>query len=39
MRKNGGRVFGYKFSGTRYDIGTFESLKEADKIEQENQKY
>ena len=38
LRKNGGRVFGYKFSGTRYDIGTFESLKEADRIEQGNQK-
>ena len=34
MRKQGYRIYGYPFSGTRYDIGTFESLKEADKIEQ-----
>jgi dTDP-glucose pyrophosphorylase len=35
MRKHGDRIYGYPFSGIRYDIGTFESLKEADKIEQE----
>ena len=35
MRKDGARVFGYIFEGKRYDIGTFESLKEADRIEQE----
>lgn len=34
MRKRGKSVYGYVFSGTRYDIGTFESLKEADKLEQ-----
>ena len=36
MRKHGYRIYGYPFSGTRYDIGTFESLKEADKIEQKS---
>ena len=36
MRKHGDRIYGYPFSGTRYDIGTFESLKEADKIEQKS---
>lgn len=34
MRRNGGRVLGYVFKGTRYDIGTFESLIEADRLEQ-----
>jgi glucose-1-phosphate thymidylyltransferase len=34
MRKNGGRIYGYPFRGLRYDIGTFEALKEADKMEQ-----
>ena len=34
MRKKGKRILGYQFNGIRYDIGTFESLKEADKIEQ-----
>jgi dTDP-glucose pyrophosphorylase len=36
MRKHGYRIYGYSFRGARYDIGTFESLKEADKIEQES---
>lgn len=34
MRQGGGRVWGYVFKGTRYDIGTFESLIEADRLEQ-----
>lgn len=34
MRQNGGRIYGYLFRGMRYDIGTFKSLKEADKMEQ-----
>jgi len=34
MRKNGYRTYGYLFRGMRYDIGTFDSLKEADKMEQ-----
>jgi len=34
MRRDGYEIFGFVFSGTRYDIGTFESLKEADKMEQ-----
>ncbi|MFX0139928.1 MAG: nucleotidyltransferase family protein [Candidatus Hodarchaeota archaeon] len=34
MRQNGNRILGYIFKGTRYDIGTFESLIEADKLEQ-----
>ena len=34
MMKNGGKICGHLFSGMRYDIGTFESLKEADKMEQ-----
>lgn len=34
MRKDGYDVFGFVFSGARYDIGTFESLEEADKMEQ-----
>lgn len=33
MRRDGSRVLGYVFKGTRYDIGTFESLKEADRLE------
>lgn len=36
MRKQGYRICGYPFIGTRYDIGTFESLKEADEIEQKS---
>lgn len=33
MRKNGGKVLGYRFSGVRFDIGTFESLIKADRME------
>lgn len=32
MRLDGKRVLGDVFSGIRYDIGTFESLIEADKL-------
>ena len=34
LRKNGKKVYGCECLGTRYDIGTFESLKEADRMEQ-----
>lgn len=34
MRKNKTTVYAFVFKGTRYDIGTFESLREADKLEQ-----
>jgi len=34
MRKDGFQILGYRFAGTRYDIGTYESLKEADRMEQ-----
>jgi hypothetical protein len=34
MRSDGHRIFGFVFDGARYDIGTFESLKAADKMEQ-----
>jgi len=34
MRNKGKRVIGYMFKGKRYDIGTPESLLEADKLEQ-----
>jgi glucose-1-phosphate thymidylyltransferase len=34
MRREGYRIFGFVFEGMRYDIGTFESLREADKMEQ-----
>lgn len=34
MRVNGNKLYGYVFNGKRYDIGTFASLKEADKLEQ-----
>ena len=34
MRQNGRRVLGYVFEGVRYDIGTFKSLIEADRLEQ-----
>lgn len=34
MRRNGHKIFGLIFTGTRYDIGTFESLKKADAMEQ-----
>ena len=34
MRKSGYKVCAFLFKGARYDIGTFESLKEADRLEQ-----
>jgi len=34
MRVDGYKVLGYVFTGLRYDIGTYESLKEADRLEQ-----
>ena len=34
MRIIGKKVMGYRFGGIRYDIGTFESLLEADRLEQ-----
>ena len=33
-RKNGHKVCAFLFKGARYDIGTFESLMEADRLEQ-----
>ncbi len=33
MRQAGNRIFGYQFDGRRFDIGTFDSLKEADELE------
>lgn len=33
MRKNGCSLYGYPFNGRRFDIGTFDSLKKADKME------
>ena len=34
MRTSGSSIYGHVFKGKRYDIGTFASLKEADKMEQ-----
>jgi len=34
MRKGGHEIHGFVFNGMRYDIGTFESLMEADRMEQ-----
>jgi UDP-glucose 6-dehydrogenase/dTDP-glucose pyrophosphorylase len=34
MRKNGKSIYGFTFRGVRYDIGTFESLRKADELEQ-----
>jgi len=34
MRKSGHKVCAFLFKGARYDIGTFESLVEADRLEQ-----
>lgn len=34
LRRDGYKIFGFVFSGRRYDIGTFESLREADMVEQ-----
>jgi len=36
MRQNACRLYGYPFTGRRYDIGTFDSLKKADKMELAN---
>lgn len=36
MRKDKGKLYGYIFKGKRYDIGTFESLTEADRLAQES---
>jgi len=33
LRNNGKKVYGCDFHGSRYDIGTFDSLKEADRME------
>lgn len=38
MRKDGNEFYGFKFDGKRFDIGTFESLREADKLEIQRQK-
>ena len=35
MRRSGHKVYGFTFKGTRFDIGTFESLLKADRLEQE----
>lgn len=32
MRRDGDELYGYVFDGNRYDIGTFESLAEADRL-------
>ena len=34
MRRSGHKVYAFLFKGVRYDIGTFESLMEADRLEQ-----
>jgi dTDP-glucose pyrophosphorylase len=40
MRSRGSKVVGYIFEGKRYDIGTPESLLEADRLEQmEDKRY
>jgi dTDP-glucose pyrophosphorylase len=36
MKKSGKSVYGFIFHGLRYDIGTFESLLEADELEQKS---
>lgn len=33
MREDSNDFYGYEFTGKRFDIGTFESLKEADELE------
>lgn len=35
MREDGNEFYGYEFTGKRFDIGTFESLREADRLEME----
>lgn len=39
LRQDKKNVFGYELKGTRYDIGTFEALKEADRIEQDKKDF
>lgn len=39
MRKDGNEIYGYVFEGTRYDIGTFESLSEADRQAQDDDNF
>lgn len=34
LRRDGHEIYAFIFKGTRYDIGTFESLEEADRLEQ-----
>lgn len=36
MREEGNEFYGYVFEGNRYDLGTFESLAEADRLEQKS---
>jgi glucose-1-phosphate thymidylyltransferase len=38
MRQDNREMFGYVYQGTRYDIGTFQSLLEADSMEQRESK-
>jgi dTDP-glucose pyrophosphorylase len=38
MRQNRYKVYGFIFKGKRYDIGTFESLEEAERLEQEEKR-
>ncbi len=33
MREDNNELYGYKFTGKRFDIGTFEALREADELE------
>jgi len=37
MRRNGCKIYAFTFKGIRYDIGTFESLLKADRLEQGGQ--
>ena len=39
MRQDNRKMFGYVHQGTRYDIGTFQSLLEADSMEQREAKH
>ena len=34
MRRDGYKILGYIFTGTRFNVGTFEILKKADRVEQ-----
>lgn len=38
MRRDGYKILGYIFEGTRYNVGTYESLKKADEVEQREEK-